>query len=109
MRWIDIVEHSLGPPATERQNCAPACREERDLPRYFFHVHNHIDAEDDEGLALPNLEAARAEAIRGARDLMATEIVESGQIYLSHWIEVLSEHGQQLLAVRFGDSVEVNP
>jgi hypothetical protein len=32
------------------------------MPRYFFHLHNDIDALDEEGVELADLEAARAMA-----------------------------------------------
>lgn len=33
------------------------------MPRYFFHVHDGIDRLDTEGVELPSLSVARAEAI----------------------------------------------
>jgi hypothetical protein len=76
------------------------------MPRYFFHLHNDIEATDEEGMELSDLEAARTEAIRSGRELVA-EAVRNGQVNLSHWIEIQDESGTQLLAVRFGDTVRI--
>jgi hypothetical protein len=34
------------------------------VPRSYFHLLNHVDAPDEEGTELPNLEAARSEALK---------------------------------------------
>jgi hypothetical protein len=41
------------------------------MPRYFFHIRtgDHLNR-DDEGVVLPSLEAAQAEALRSAGDLI---------------------------------------
>jgi hypothetical protein len=78
------------------------------LPRFFFHLHNSIEAIDEEGTELPDLRAARREAIRNGRDIIASEIRHSGQLHLSHWLEIEDETGNKT-PVRFGDCVEVNP
>ena len=76
------------------------------MPRYYFHLHNDLDVRDEEGRELPDQKAARAEAIRGARDLMA-EDVKRGRLTLSHWIEVRDEAGAQLFVLRYGEAVEI--
>ena len=76
------------------------------MPRFYFHLHNDIEAPDEEGLELPDLEAARSEAIRTGRELVA-EAVRNGQVNLSHWIEIQDESGAQVLAVSFGDTVKI--
>lgn len=76
------------------------------MPRYYFHLHNDLEALDEEGREFPDLEAARAEAIRGARDLLA-EDVRRGAMTLSHWIEVQDEGGTRLLAIRYGEVVQI--
>lgn len=78
------------------------------MPRYYFHLHNDIDTEDEEGRELDGLDSAREQAILGARDLMAAEIMR-GMITLSHWIEVRDEADKQVLAVLFGDALTVHP
>ena len=77
------------------------------MPRYYFHLHNAIEATDEEGTVLPDLDAAKAHAIECARELMSDEI-RRGRINLNHWIGIEDEQGAQLLAVRFGDCVEIS-
>ena len=76
------------------------------MPRYFFHVYDDIIAQDEEGLELPDLAAARLNALIGARDLI-TEQVRHGYIVLSHWIDVVDEQGEKVLAVTFRDAVDI--
>ena len=78
------------------------------MPRYFFHIHNHIETHDDVGLELPDLQAARAMALRAARAMMAENLID-GQLWLDHWIEVEDEAHQQVLAIRFREAVEITP
>jgi hypothetical protein len=76
------------------------------MPRFFFHVYDDIIAHDDEGKELPSLEAARLHAIIGARDLIS-EQVRHGHLELSHWIDVIDEHGEKLLTLTFRDAVDI--
>jgi hypothetical protein len=76
------------------------------VPRYFFHVYDDVIAEDEEGVELPNLAAARLNAVLSARDLIA-EQVRHGHFVLSHWIDVVDEQGEKVLTVTFGDAVEI--
>ncbi|CAA9545068.1 MAG: hypothetical protein AVDCRST_MAG23-2458 [uncultured Sphingosinicella sp.] len=76
------------------------------MPRFFFNVYDDIIAEDEEGVELPNLDAARLQALRGARDLIA-EQVRHGYIMLSHWIDVMDEHGAKVLTLTFGEAVDI--
>ncbi len=76
------------------------------MPRYFFHVYDDVIAEDEEGSELPNLAAARLNALRGARDIIA-EQVRRGYFVLSHWIDVVNEQGERVLTVTFGDAVDI--
>ena len=48
------------------------------MTRYFFHIRNGEDLlEDDEGIDLPSLAAARKEAVLSARELIAESIASS--------------------------------
>lgn len=78
------------------------------MPRYFFHIYNDATSLDDEGQELPDLAAARAHAIQGARALMS-DTLKDGRIDLSHHIEIADERGELLLDVTFGEAVEVRP
>lgn len=76
------------------------------MPRYFFHVYDDVIAEDEEGAELPNVAAARLNALQGARDLIADQ-VKRGYFVLSHWIDVTDEQGEKVMTVKFGDAVDI--
>ena len=65
------------------------------MPRYFFHLHNSFEAQDEEGIVLPNIQIAQELAVRSARELIAAEIKASGRLHLSHWLEIEDEIGQK--------------
>jgi hypothetical protein len=76
------------------------------MPRYHFNVHNDIEARDEEGQELPDLEAARREAIRGVRSL-AAEQVQEGRLNFDHSVEVV-EGGQTVFTVTFREAIVVD-
>ena len=76
------------------------------MPRYYFHIYDDVIAEDEEGTELPNLAAARLNALQGARSLIADQ-VKHGYLVLSHWIDVMDEQGEQVLTITFRDAVDV--
>jgi hypothetical protein len=78
------------------------------VPRYYFHLHNDVEAWDEEGRELPDLDSATAEGMRAARDLVA-ESARQGRITLSHWIEIGDAQGARLAAISFGEAVEIDP
>src|SRR5689334_3905492 len=67
------------------------------MPRYFFNIRDGYDVdEDDEGIELPDFEAARAEALATVEELRE-ELADAGNIEL----EILDETGRRLLTVPF--------
>ena len=76
------------------------------MPRYYFHLHNGATARDEEGRELPDLNAARQEAIRAARELMGEDIKE-GLLRLGHRIEIGDENGAEVLVVPFAEAVMI--
>lgn len=76
------------------------------MPTFFFNVYDDLAATDEDGLELPDLDAAKAEAVRGARAL-ACEQVTRGRLNLSHRIEVTDEIGRTVATVTFRDAVTV--
>lgn len=77
------------------------------MPRYYLHVCDGLGfCEDAEGYDLPDDEAARSEAIRSARSLMAEEL-QKGELNLAFFIEVENEERQHLFTVTFGETVTV--
>lgn len=76
------------------------------MPRFYFHLYNDLETCDEEGRILPDVETARRAAVEDARN-MAAESVRTGQLELSHFIEVVGEEGQPLLRVTFGEAIEI--
>ena len=76
------------------------------MSRYFFHLYNDIVSMDEEGVDLPDLEAARANGIREAREMML-ETVTQGRINFSHRIDIADESGAVVDSVLFGEAVAV--
>jgi hypothetical protein len=77
------------------------------VSRFYFHLHNDIDANDEEGQEFEDLNAALARASIYARDI-AAENVREGKLNLSHYIEVTNEAGVSLCTVTFGDVVQIS-
>ena len=74
-----------------------------------MHIFNgHGFAEDHEGRDLLDDKTAREEAVKGARDLMASELRE-GQLDLSSFIEVEDETHKLLFTVTFAEAVKIIP
>jgi hypothetical protein len=46
------------------------------MPRYFFDLHNDMDVRDDEGVELPNLNAALLHALHEARTMIQASIAD---------------------------------
>jgi Domain of unknown function (DUF6894) len=77
------------------------------VPTYFFHLHNDIDARDEDGRDLPDLDAARELAREQARFTFAETIRDEGRANLDHRIDIEDEHGRVLETVRFRDVVKI--
>jgi len=69
------------------------------MPHYFFHIRMADGVvQDDEGREMPDLDAARREAIQSARDITNAQ----NQARLpgrAQAIEVVDEHGDVVLTV----------
>ena len=77
------------------------------MPRYYFHVFNGSgETRDDEGVELPDLEAARLEALWGIRSMLRDEIA-SGSIDFAGKIQITDRDNRHLLDVPFPAAVEV--
>jgi hypothetical protein len=77
------------------------------VPRFYFHLLNDVDAPDQEGVELPDLNAALEQAVRNARFTAAETLKETGRIVLRHRIDIEDERGHVLQTVHFGDVVKV--
>jgi len=77
------------------------------MPRFYFHVCNGNGFDqDEEGLELPDVEAARAEAIRSARSIMADD-VQRGMLDMSSFIEIEDETQQLVQTLCFAEAVDM--
>ena len=77
------------------------------MARFYFHLVNDVDAPDEEGRELPNLEADREYARNCARRTIAETIKDEGRFNLDHRIDIENEHGQVLDTVWLKDVVSV--
>ena len=77
------------------------------MPIYYLDLNNSIGLiRDEEGRDLPDEEAARSEALRGARALIAEDALR-GRIDLSGSIDVLGSDRRLLFTIRFADAVDI--
>jgi len=77
------------------------------MPRYYFHICNGSGfVEDEEGQELPDLEAARAFAVRSARSIMASD-VQRGMLDLSSFIEIEDPQHQLVHTLGFEEAVDL--
>jgi uncharacterized protein DUF6894 len=77
------------------------------VPRFYFHLHNDVDAPDDEGVDLPDLDAARAHATWQARVTFAETAKDERRVVLHHRIDIEDSEGTVLDTVHFRDAVKV--
>lgn len=78
------------------------------MPRYFFHLHNDVEARDEEGVELPDLEAARRHAASNALFTLGETAKEQGQINLAHRIDIEDSDGNVLATVHFRDVIRID-
>lgn len=76
------------------------------MPKFFFHIHDDVVIRDDEGLELPDTDAARAEAVRGIRAMICDQVMK-GRLALHHRVNVEDEAGAPVLALAFEDAVRM--
>jgi hypothetical protein len=76
-----------------------------EMPRYFLHIRDEDDfSQDREGQELPDLEAARHEAISAARELIGERLLHGGAID-GRQIEITDETSTVLAVVNSGDVI----
>ncbi len=76
------------------------------MPRFYFHLFDDVASRDVDGVELPDLAAAEALALAGARDL-ACEAIRKGRLNLAHRVEVADEAGATLLNIAFRDTFTI--
>jgi hypothetical protein len=71
------------------------------MPRYYFSLNNGRPFDDVDGLELPDLEAARQEAVGFARDMMRMEPTRRDW---AGWMVCVTDEAQQsVFEVAFAD------
>lgn len=63
------------------------------MPRFYFHLYNDAVAMDEEGRVLPDLDSARAAAVKEAREMMTESVLEGHLTRVEHG--VLRQAGAQ--------------
>ena len=76
------------------------------MPRFFFNLRDGVRCDDPEGMILSDAEAAREEAIRSARCILADEVIH-GHLPLKDSIEVVDEAGKPVLVVPFREALDI--
>ena len=75
------------------------------MPRYFFHVQNHIRTQDHDGVELPNIETARHEASKDIKDVVRQHFETLDNHAWARWsIEICDKAGAVLLVVPFSEN-----
>lgn len=77
------------------------------MPRFFLHLRDGETVCDEEGMLLPDVEAALEEARKAARDVMADQ-VKQGYLTLRDCIEIVGEDGQRAAMVAFRDALQID-
>jgi hypothetical protein len=75
------------------------------MPPFYLHCgHNGVLAEDPDGSDLPDIEAARQEALAAARDLWAMAIVKGIDLSDDHFV-VADDKGEHVLDLPFTEAL----
>jgi hypothetical protein len=78
------------------------------VPRFYFDLHNDVDALDQEGKQLDGIESARKIALAEAREMIEASVTE-GRIDLNHFIQVRDESGNIVHRLQFGEAITIVP
>ena len=78
------------------------------MPRYYFHVRDGADlSRDTEGQEFSNLDAARAEAMNSAREMLGERLLHGGSMNAKQ-IEIADETGHVVDVILARDIVLKN-
>ena len=78
------------------------------MPRYFFHLYDDTVALDEEGKDLPSADLAREHALKEARQIASSEVLD-GHLGLNHRIEVTDAHDAPVATMQFKEAVQLHP
>ena len=77
------------------------------MPWFFFDLHNDMDVLDEEGVELPDSDAALDHALGEARAMIQASVAETGRIDLRHHIDIRDDNGRVVHVMHFEDVVTV--
>jgi len=77
------------------------------MPHYHLHLYNSAETHDAEGRDFPDLAAAKEEAIRSSRDLMAEHVKAGEAVDLDHRIDVADDSGKVLASIGFRELITI--
>ena len=76
------------------------------MPRYYLHIQQGGQLpQDPDGIECPNVEAARAEAVAGIRDILAVAIEYGANDGLDGAIVIADESGRELMTIPFSEAL----
>lgn len=76
------------------------------MPRYFFHVREGSSFHrDEEGQELPDVEAARQEAVNAAREMLGEKLLHGGGSLNHRTIEIADETGHVVDEINSRDAL----
>ncbi|WP_230530800.1 DUF6894 family protein [Microvirga roseola] len=72
------------------------------MPRYYCHIRQGGQIiEDSEGVDLPDIDAARDDALHGIRDLLSEAVRQGKDDWLDDAIIIADETGRELMTIPF--------
>jgi hypothetical protein len=72
------------------------------MPRFYCHIRQGEQLiEDPDGIERPDLDAARADALEGIRDLLAEAMKQGADDLLDDAILITDEAGRELMTIPF--------
>lgn len=77
------------------------------MQRYYLHIYEDAHVRDEEGMIFPDVQAAKEEAIRCARCIMADQVLV-GRISLSGRVEVEDENRRPLFTLPFSSALDLD-
>ena len=76
------------------------------MPRFYRHMqHGDQFIEDPEGIELPDLDAARADALRGVRDLLSEAIRKGTDDLLEDAVIITDGSRRELMRIPFSEGL----
>jgi hypothetical protein len=77
------------------------------MARFFLHFYGDVVARDEEGVELPDLQAARTLAIAAARELASADVLQ-GRLNVDHRIDIEDVSGTVIEIVYFREAVRID-